>query len=55
MNESMYVGVPTLKTQVIWIDAKHCQMAFHSVLVHLPEILEEKLFGSPGQMVTNAI
>ena len=23
------------------IDAKYCQMAFQSVLVHLPEILEE--------------
>ena len=33
-----------------WIDAKYCQMAFQSVLVHLPEILEESLFGTPGQM-----
>ena len=32
-----------------WIDAKHHQMAFRSVLVHLPEILEE-LFETPGQM-----
>ena len=27
--------------QVIWIDAKYSQMAFQSVLVHLPKILEE--------------
>ena len=31
------------------IDAKYCQMVFQLILTHLPEILEEQLFGTPGQ------
>ena len=37
-----------------WNDAKYCQMAFRSVLVHLLEILEELLFGTPGQTKNDA-
>ena len=40
--------------QVIRIGAKYRQMA-RSVLVHLPKIMEEDLFGPTGQMVTDAI
>ena len=43
------------QSQFIQIDAKYHQMAFQLVLVHLPLILEEQLFGHPGQMVTDAI